>query len=105
MVAALLAVQQSAEKVNAVEVKSKSELANTLYNQNKVADEEDSLVELDSESEASDSDSSADSKSTKKSIKTGQKATKKLLSKSVKSIVKSTKVDSCYCPCMASYKK
>jgi len=37
MVAALLAAQQSAEKVNAIEIKSKSELANTLYNQNKVA--------------------------------------------------------------------
>ena len=37
MVAALLAAQQSAEKVNAIEIKSKSELANTLYKQNKVA--------------------------------------------------------------------
>ena len=36
MVAALLAAQHSAEKVNAIEIKSKSELANTLYNQNKV---------------------------------------------------------------------
>jgi hypothetical protein len=35
MVAAILAAQQSAEKVNAVELKSKIELANTIYNQNK----------------------------------------------------------------------
>ncbi len=44
MVAAILAAQQSAEKVNAVELKSKIELANTIYNQNKVVAEEDSLV-------------------------------------------------------------
>jgi nucleoside-specific outer membrane channel protein Tsx len=40
----ILAAQQSAEKVNAVELKSKIELANTIYNQNKVVAEEDSLV-------------------------------------------------------------
>ena len=44
MVAAILAAQQSAEKVNAVELKSKVALANTIYNQNKDVSEDDSLV-------------------------------------------------------------
>jgi hypothetical protein len=102
MVAAILAAQQSAEKVNAVELKSKVALANTIYNQNKDVAEDDSFVQVRSDSE--DSTESTDSKKSR-SVKTGPKATKKLLSKSVKSIVKSTKVNTCYCPCMKSFLK
>jgi len=103
MVAAILAAQQSAEKVNAIELKSKVALANTIYNQNKDVAEDDSFVQVRSDSE--DSTESTDSKKSKKTVKTGPKATKKLLSKSVKSIVKSTKVNTCYCPCMKSFLK
>jgi hypothetical protein len=106
MVAAILAAQQSAEKVNAVELKSKVALANTIYNQNKEAAQDDSFVQVRSDSEDStESTDSKKTKSSKKSVKTGPKATKKLLSKSVKSIVKSTKVNTCYCPCMKSFLK
>ena len=106
MVAAILAAQQSAEKVNAVELKSKVALANTIYNQNKEVAQDDSFVQVRSDSEDStESTDSKKTKSSKKSIKTGPKATKKLLSKSVKSIVKSTKVNTCYCPCMKSFLK
>jgi|LakMenEpi03Aug12_release.lakeMendotaPanAssembly.Ray.scaffolds.fasta_scaffold2077502_1 hypothetical protein len=42
MVAALLAAKQSTEQVNAVSLKSQVALANTLYNQNKDAQEDDS---------------------------------------------------------------
>jgi hypothetical protein len=106
MVAAILAAQQSAEKVNAVELKSKVALANTIYNQNKDVAEDDSFVQVRSDSEDStESTDSKKSKSSKKTVKTGPKATKKLLSKSVKSIVKSTKVNTCYCPCMKSFLK
>ena len=104
MVAAILAAQQSAEKVNAVELKSKVALANTIYNQNKEVAQDDSFVQVRSDSEDStESTDSKKTKSSKKSVKTGPKATKKLLSKSVKSIVKSTKVNTCYCPCMKSF--
>ena len=112
MVAAILAAQQTAEKVNAVELKSRVAIANTIY-QNKDVSEDDALVQVRSDSE--DSTESTDSKKTKKSkrtgsksrktVKTGRKATKKLLSRSVKSIVKSTKVNTCYCPCMKSFLK
>jgi len=106
MVAAILAAQQSAEKVNAIELKSKVALANTIYNQNKDVAEDDSFVQVRSDSEDStESTDSKKTKSSKKSVKTGPKATKKLLSKSVKSIVKSTKVNTCYCPCMKSFLK
>jgi len=106
MVAAILAAQQSAEKVNAVELKSKVALANTIYNQNKDVAEDDSFVQVRSDSEDStESTDSKKSKSSKKTVKTGPKATKKLLSKSVKSIVKSTKVNTCYCPCLKSFLK
>ena len=106
MVAAILAAQQSAEKVNAVELKSKAALANTIYNQNKDVAEDDSFVQVRSDSEDStESTDSKKSKSSKKTVKTGPKATKKLLSKSVKSIVKSTKVNTCYCPCLKSFLK
>jgi hypothetical protein len=106
MVAAILAAQQSAEKVNAVELKSKVALANTIYNQNKEVAQDDSFVQVRSDSEDStESTDSKKTKSSKKSVKTGPKATKKLLSKSVKSIVKSTKVNTCYCPCMKSFLK
>ena len=106
MVAAILAAQQSAEKVNAIELKSKVALANTIYNQNKDVAENDSFVQVRSDSEDStESTDSKKSKSSKKTVKTGPKATKKLLSKSVKSIVKSTKVNTCYCPCMKSFLK
>ena len=106
MVAAILAAQQSAEKVNAVELKSKVALANTIYNQNKDVAEDDSFVQVRSDSEDStESTDSKKTKSSKKTVKTGPKATKKLLSKSVKSIVKSTKVNTCYCPCMKSFLK
>jgi hypothetical protein len=106
MVAAILAAQQSAEKVNAIELKSKVALANTIYNQNKDVAEDDSFVQVRSDSEDStESTDSKKTKSSKKTIKTGPKATKKLLSKSVKSIVKSTKVNTCYCPCMKSFLK
>jgi hypothetical protein len=106
MVAAILAAQQSAEKVNAIELKSKVALANTIYNQNKDVAEDDSFVQVRSDSEDStESTDSKKSKSSKKTVKTGPKATKKLLSKSVKSIVKSTKVNTCYCPCMKSFLK
>jgi hypothetical protein len=106
MVAAILAAQQSAEKVNAVELKSKVALANTIYNQNKDVADDDSFVQVRSDSEDStESTDSKKSKSSKKTVKTGPKATKKLLSKSVKSIVKSTKVNTCYCPCMKSFLK
>jgi hypothetical protein len=110
MVAAILAAQQNGDKVNAIELKSKVALANTIYNQNKDVAEDDSLVQVRSDSE--DSTESTDSKKTKKTgskskktVKTGAKATKKLLSKSVKSIVKSTKVNTCYCPCLKSFLK
>ena len=109
MVAAILAAQQNAEKVNAVELKSRVALANTIY-QNKDVSEDDALVQVRSDSE--DSTESTNSKKSKKTgsksrktVKTGKKATKKLLSKSVKSIVKSTKVNTCYCPCMKSFLK
>jgi len=106
MVAAILAAQQSAEKVNAIELKSKVALANTIYNQNKDVAEDDSFVQVRSDSEDStESTDSKKSKSSKKTVKTGPKATKKLLSKSVKSIVKSTKVNTCYCPCLKSFLK
>jgi hypothetical protein len=106
MVAAILAAQQSAEKVNAVELKSKVALANTIYNQNKEVAQDDSFVQVRSDSEDStESTDSKKTKSSKKTVKTGPKATKKLLSKSVKSIVKSTKVNTCYCPCMKSFLK
>ena len=106
MVAAILAAQQSSEKVNAVELKSKVALANTIYNQNKDVAEDESFVQVRSDSEDStESTDSKKSKSSKKTVKTGPKATKKLLSKSVKSIVKSTKVNTCYCPCMKSFLK
>jgi hypothetical protein len=106
MVAAILAAQQSAEKVNAIELKSKVALANTIYNQNKDVAEDDSFVQVRSDSEDStESTDSKKTKSSKKTVKTGPKATKKLLSKSVKSIVKSTKVNTCYCPCMKSFLK
>jgi len=106
MVAAILAAQQSAEKVNAVELKSKVALANTIYNQNKDVADDNSFVQVRSDSEDStESTDSKKSKSSKKTVKTGPKATKKLLSKSVKSIVKSTKVNTCYCPCMKSFLK
>ena len=106
MVAAILAAQQSAEKVNAVELKSKVALANTIYNQNKEVAQDDSFVQVRSDSEDStESTDSKKTKSSKKSVKTGPKATKKLLSKSVKSIVKSTKVNTCHCPCMKSFLK
>jgi hypothetical protein len=103
MVAAILAAQQSTDKVNAIELKSKVALANKIYNQNKEVVEEDSFVQVRSDSE--DSTATIESKKSKKTVKTGPKATKKLLSKSVKSIVKSTKVNTCYCPCMKSFLK
>ena len=68
MVAAILAAQQSAEKVNAIELKSKVALANTIYNQNKDVAEDDSFVQVRSDSE--DSTESTDSKKSKSSKKT-----------------------------------